>query len=193
MAKLWTSNKTWQGNTTPVAGTKYLVGAASGKCSYQTFNEGDTKRCLVSNGANGNIVYQNVTRPIIFLPTNLNDTSVKDAKERYWLRFASVPIANNRATFSYGGNVSESADDDSSTIVFNFRSSGAFPNNFKNIKSITVSGGKTGASVTYPVYNITDTHRGQFSLNGQANISDSLGISWRNNQSNPTWYVTFNY
>lgn len=64
MAKLWTGNKTWQGNTTPVAGTKYLVGAASGKCSYQTFEEGQTKRCLVSNGANGNIAYQNVTRPV---------------------------------------------------------------------------------------------------------------------------------
>lgn len=193
MAKLWTANKTWQGNTTPVAGTKYLVGAASGKCSYQTFNEGDTKRCLVSKGANGNIAYQNVTRPVIFLPVNLNGTSVKDANERYWLRFASVPIANNRATFSYGGNVSENSDDSSSQIVFNFRSSGTFPDNFKNIKSITVSGGQTGASVTYPVDEILDNHQAYFNLNGQNSISDSLGISWRDNQDNPTWYITFNY
>ena len=63
MAKLWTGSKTWQGNTTPVAGTKYLVGASGGKCSYQTFSAGQTKRCLVSNGANGNITYQNVTLP----------------------------------------------------------------------------------------------------------------------------------
>ena len=62
MAKLWTANKTWQGNTTPVAGTKYLVGAASGKCSYQTFDQpSQTKRCLVSNGANGNLTYQSIT------------------------------------------------------------------------------------------------------------------------------------
>lgn len=194
MAKLWTGSKTWQGNTTPVAGTKYLVGAASGKCSYQTFEEGQTKRCLVSNGANGNVAYQNVTRPIIFLPTNLNGTSVKDAYERYWLRFASVPVANNRATFSYaGGNVSESVDNENSIIVFNFRSSGTFPDNFKNIKSITVSGGETGASVTYPVGEILDSHQATFRLNGQDSINNTLGISWRNSQSNPPWYVTFNY
>ena len=193
MAKLWTANKTWQGNTTPVAGTKYLVGVSGGKCNYQTFNEGDTKRCLVSNGANGNIAYQNVTRPVIFLPVNLNGTSVKDANERYWLRFTSVPVANNRVTFSYGGNVSESSGDDGSQIVFNFRSSGVFPDNFKNIKSITVSGGQTGASVTYPVDKITDNYQGFFRLNGQDNINNSLGISWRDSPDNPTWYVTFNY
>ena len=73
MAKLWTANKTWQGNTTPAAGTKYLVGAASGKCSYQTFSAGQTKRCLVSNGANGNIAYQNVTMP---LPDMTGDANI---------------------------------------------------------------------------------------------------------------------
>ena len=70
MAKLWTANKTWQGNTTPVAGTKYLVGVSGGKCNYQTFNEGDTKRCLVSNGANGNIMYQNITKYQYILKDN---------------------------------------------------------------------------------------------------------------------------
>lgn len=76
MAKLWTANKTWQGNTTPVAGTKYLVGAANGKCSYQTFSVGQTKRCLVSNGANGNIAFQNVTATVESLEIAV-DTSQK--------------------------------------------------------------------------------------------------------------------
>lgn len=63
MAKLWTANKTWQGNTTPVAGTKYLVGASGGKCNYQTFNENaisDTKRILQSTGE-GVVSYSDFT------------------------------------------------------------------------------------------------------------------------------------
>ena len=74
MAKLWTGSKTWQGNTTPVAGTKYLVGASGGKSTYQTFNTGNTKRCLVSNGANGNISFQNVTATVESLEIAVDTT-----------------------------------------------------------------------------------------------------------------------
>ena len=61
MAKLWTSNKTYQSNTTPNSNTKYLVGVSNGKCNYQTISSGQTKRCLISNGNNGNIAYTNIS------------------------------------------------------------------------------------------------------------------------------------
>ena len=61
MAKLWTSNKSYQSNTTPNSNTKYLVGVSNGKCNYQTISSGQTKRCLISNGNNGNIAYTNIS------------------------------------------------------------------------------------------------------------------------------------
>ena len=123
MAKLWTANKTWQGNTTPVAGTKYLVGAASGKCSYQTFSAGQTKRCLVSNGANGNVAYQNVTMPLPDM-VGTGDIIAKDK-----ILFFNIPVDDISRAEGWSGEGDTfllSADSVNHRYIFTDTGNGAF-------------------------------------------------------------------
>ena len=109
MAKLGTSNKTYQQNTIPVANTKYLVSSASGKCNYQIFNtetEYETKKILTSQGL-GQVQYQSITYADFDYNMRNNIDDIRLTSQGGYVRISDLTNVNSQeggTNITFSGN-----------------------------------------------------------------------------------------